>query len=251
MCENLLPPDPVALVMTIEEKFGISIPDGEAGKICTMGQLYDYVHSRIARGQPQVCVTSAAFYRLRRALGEVCAVPRERVRLEARLDDLIPLADRPRCWQELRTRLGNLHLPCLCPPEWLVNLIQAASGVPFAVALLGFVSPVFVLSPTPAAVFLFFFGIFISWFLGIVGGMLVWRIGCHHAEHYPGQLPASCTTVRILVYTLVSRPPAAPWVSDTARASDKEIWGTLCALVGSHFDCPQDSFTRASSFSSD
>ena len=115
MCENLVPPDLNALVMAVEEKFGLTIPDAEAEKIRTMGQLYDYVLARVARGQAQVCVTSAAFYRLRRALGEVCGVPRERVRPRARVEDLVPLPDRPRAWQELRARLDNLHLPPPAP----------------------------------------------------------------------------------------------------------------------------------------
>jgi hypothetical protein len=80
-----------------------------AGKIRTMGQLYDFVFARFARGQAQVCVTSAAFYRLRRALGEVCGVPRERVRPRARLEDLVPPQDRPRAWQQLQARLGGPH----------------------------------------------------------------------------------------------------------------------------------------------
>jgi hypothetical protein len=37
-------------------------------------------------------------------------------------------------------------------------------------------------------------------------------------------------------------------VSDTARASDKEIWGTLCAIVAGEIDRPPDSFTRPSTF---
>jgi hypothetical protein len=37
-------------------------------------------------------------------------------------------------------------------------------------------------------------------------------------------------------------------VSDAARASDKEIWWTLCAIVGGELDRPPDSFTRASTF---
>ncbi len=34
-------PDPVAVVMAVEEKFNITIPDRDAEKILNMGQLYD------------------------------------------------------------------------------------------------------------------------------------------------------------------------------------------------------------------
>ena len=150
MCVDL-GPDLAAMVMEIEQKFGVTIPDEEAEKIRTMGQLYDFVLARVARGQPQVCVTSAAFYRLRRALGEVCRVPRERVRLGALLEDLVPFHDRPRYWQELQTPLSNPHLPRLRRPAWLAKRIEAASLVPFFLTGLCAIVLIVVLGRTPAA----------------------------------------------------------------------------------------------------
>ena len=52
-CDNLLGlgPDVLAVVMAVEEKFDIIIPDEEAEKILNMGQLYDYVFARVPRGQ--------------------------------------------------------------------------------------------------------------------------------------------------------------------------------------------------------
>ena len=248
MCENLLPPDVMAVVMAVEEKFGITLPDEEAEKIGTMGQLYDYVLARVARGQAQVCVTSAAFYRLRRALGEVCGVPRERVRLGARLEDLIPLDDRPRAWRELRARLSNLHLPALRRPAWLVRWLEAASMVPLLLAVLCIIGSIALLGHTPIAPVLVVFGILACPIVGGLGAFEVCRILCRRSEQYAVQFPASCATVRDLVYALVCNHPAAPMVSDTARASDKEVWGTLCAIVAGDFDRPPDSFTRGSKF---
>jgi hypothetical protein len=248
MCENLVGPDPVALVMAVEEKFGLVIPDAEAEKITTMGQLYHYVMARVARGQPQVCVTSAAFYRLRRALGEVCGVPRERVRLGARLEDLIPLDDRPRAWRELRARLSNLHLPPLRRPAWLVRWLEAASMVPLLLAVLCTIILGTLLRQTPAGAFVAVFGLLACPVVGIAGIVLVCRVACRRTEKYAVHIPAACATVRDMVYALVSAHPAAPMVSDTARASDKEVWGTLCAIVAADYDRPPDSFTRDSTF---
>jgi hypothetical protein len=56
-----------------------------------------------------------------------------------------------------------------------------------------------------------------------------------------GILRANCP----LAQTCEARPLP---VSESARASDKENWGTLCALVGGAFDRPPDSFTKASKF---
>ena len=248
MCENLVPPDLMAMVMGVEEKFNLTIPDAEAEKIATMGQLYDYVLARVARGQAQVCVTSAAFYRLRRALGEVCGVPRERVRPGARLEDLVPLHDRPRAWRELRARLSNLHLPPLRRPAWLVRWLDAASMVPLVLAVLCTIGSIALLGRTPVAPVLVVFGVLGCPIVGTLGMFLVCRVACRRTEQYAVHIPAACATVRDMVYALVSMHPAAPMVSDTARASDKEVWGTLCAIVGGELDRPPDSFTRDSTF---
>ncbi|TMQ31783.1 MAG: hypothetical protein E6K70_22200 [Planctomycetota bacterium] len=248
MCENLLPPDPLAVVMGIKETFDITIRDEEAEKIRTMGQLYDFVLARVARGQAQVCVTSAAFYRLRRALGEVCRVPRERVRLGALLEDLVPFHDRPRYWQELQTPLSNPHLPRLRRPAWLAKRIEAASLVPFFLTGLCAIVLIVVLGRTPAASVVAMLAVLARPFVGIIGMFLVCRAACRRTEHYAVHIPPACATVRDMVYTLVSRHRAAPMVSDTARASDKEIWRTICAIVGGEFDRPPDSFARDSTF---
>jgi hypothetical protein len=246
MCENLLPPDPVAVVMAIEEKFGLTIPDEEAEKIHTMGQLHDYVLARVARGQPQVCVTSAAFYRLRRALGEVCGVPREHVRPQARLEDLVPLPDRPSAWHELQARLSNLHLPPLRRPAWLARRIEAASLIPLYLAVGCTIVLMALLRDTPAAPILAGFAVLGCPAVGIAGMFLVCRVACRRTEHYAVHIPPTCATVRDTVYALIGGHSAMPLVSDTARASDREIWGTLCAIVGAELDRPPESFTRAS-----
>jgi hypothetical protein len=246
MCENLVPPDPLAVVMAVEEKFGITMRDEEAEKIGTMGQLHDFVLARVARGQAQVCVTSAAFYRLRRALGEVCGAPRERVRLRARLEDLVPLQDRNRHWQELQARLSNLHLPPLRRPAWMVKWIDAASAVPLFLTVLCAIVTIAVLAQTPAAPLVVILAVLGCPVVGFLGMVLVCRAACRRTERYAVQIPPACATVRDMVYILVSRHPAAPMVSDTARASNKEIWGTLCAIVAGELDRQPDSFTRES-----
>ncbi|HKB37229.1 MAG TPA: acyl carrier protein [Gemmataceae bacterium] len=248
MCENLLPPDPLAVVMAVEEKFGVTIPDEEAEKICTMGQLYDFVLAHVVRGRAQVCVTSAAFYRLRRALGEVCGVPRERVRPRARLEDLVPFFDRPRYWQELQARLSDLRLPPLRRPAWLVRWIDALSLVPLFLAVLVTVVLIGVLGQTPAALLVLILALPGCPVVGFVGMFLVCQAACRRTERYAVHIPPACATIRVMVYSLVSGRPAAPMVSDAARASDKEIWGALCAIVGCEFDRPPDSFTRDTQF---
>jgi hypothetical protein len=56
--------------MTIEEKFGIEIPDQDAEKMVTVGDGYEWVKLRIATSTPMDCLTQRVFYVLGRALFE-------------------------------------------------------------------------------------------------------------------------------------------------------------------------------------
>src|SRR5262249_57855518 len=115
----------------------------------------------------------AAFDRLRRALGEVCGVPRQRVRPQARVDDPVPLHDRPRYWQELHARLRNLHLPPLRRPAWLVKRIEAASLVPLYLTVLGAIVLISLLAHTPAAPLVTILAVAACPLVGITGMFLM------------------------------------------------------------------------------
>jgi hypothetical protein len=246
MCENLVPGDPLAVVMAIEQKFGIIILDEEAEKIATMGELYDFVLARVARGQEQVCVTSAAFYQLRRALGEACHVPRERVQTETRLEHLVPVDDRPRYWREMQARLRDLRLPRLCLPRRLAQLIEVISLIPLVFACLATIVLAASLERGPVAGIVVGLAVLACPLVGSIGMILVCRIACQRTEKYAVEIPSSCATIRDTVYALIGNHAGSPLVSATTRASDKEIWRTLCTIVGREFDRSPDSFTRAS-----
>lgn len=243
MCRSLLLPDPVAVVSDVEEKLGVNLDSEDAAAIRTMGELYDYVHARVDRGQRQECVTGPAFYRLRRALVEVCGVPRGRVRPNTRLEDLLPLSDRRRQWEELGARLAGLNVPELCWPSWMERLFNfafvAGSLTPFLVCI---VVCVLVGISVPAAACTSF--VLVPG--GIVAMFFVARVWYRRTARHAVHIPLSCVSVREMVYTLVSRGPAGPMVTDEKRVSDKEIWGVLCAIVGDEFDKPAGSFTRDS-----
>jgi hypothetical protein len=244
---ELCPPDPLAIVMGIEEKFGITIPHRDAQRILTMGQLYDYVRARVVRGQPQVCITSTIFYRLRGALMDVCGLPRERVLPAARVEDLVPLEDRARYWRALRDRLGNRHLPELRRPKWLRNRINELSMAPLALAVLSVIVLLTLFRDTPAAAVVGVLSVIACPLIGIAGMFWVAAICYDRTQHYAVEIPTTCGTVRDLVYALVSSE-VTPIVSDTTRATDKEIWRTLCSIVGDELGREPASFTRDTKF---
>src|SRR5262249_16894428 len=73
--------DTVELVMEVEEAFGITIPDQEAEKIQTVGDLYHYILATLG-GPPLTtpgCLSAAAFYRLRRQLMGRFRIERRRI----------------------------------------------------------------------------------------------------------------------------------------------------------------------------
>ena len=75
--------DSVELLMALEDTFGIAIPDRDAERIKTAGQLSDYICRRIPvkDADPDVrCASAAAFYRVRRKLVQGLSIKRRDVR---------------------------------------------------------------------------------------------------------------------------------------------------------------------------
>jgi hypothetical protein len=62
--------DSVEVVISLEKAFAVNISDDEASSCNTVGDIYDLLYSRFSTqiGAPGSCMTSMAFYRLRRSL---------------------------------------------------------------------------------------------------------------------------------------------------------------------------------------
>jgi hypothetical protein len=224
------------MVMQIEQTFGITISYREAETIRSVGDLYALVLDKVGRSRAQVCVTSAIFYRLRRALRELLGVPRQSVRTATRLEDLIPVQDRQRLWQQLRARLG-ISLPSLRRPNRLTKALDVAFVVSlilplycaFALHVLGY----------PAVLCWAIFG------FGVVRGILTTWAGYRLTLPWADRFPPACVTVRDLVFALATRSPT-PLVSDEAQPGGAETWALLCSIVGEEFDVPPGTLTATS-----
>src|ERR1700733_520442 len=104
---GLFPSDQI--VLAVRDVFAIPLSDKEAGSILTVGQLYDHILANFSSAQQEGCLQSVAFYKLRRAL-IACGVPRELIKLDAWLTQLMPIETRKNQWSKLRAEL-NLPLP--------------------------------------------------------------------------------------------------------------------------------------------
>jgi acyl carrier protein len=76
--------DSVELVMAVEEQYDLSIPDGDAEKITTVGQLHDYVVAALERKGRKDIDREAIFSELRKIICQQLSVKPSEVVREAR-----------------------------------------------------------------------------------------------------------------------------------------------------------------------
>lgn len=112
--------DAVELVMSVEDAFQINISDEEASKTTTVGELHDLVLSKLTikgnddEQSSRRCLTSAAFYRVRRAMVEVLRIDRRKITPTTELRDLLPRPKRRENWDLIKQAI-NLKIPKLSP----------------------------------------------------------------------------------------------------------------------------------------
>jgi hypothetical protein len=106
----------VEIVLRMEDTFGFSISDRDAQEMHTVGQTVRYLWRRSCeqsftlRECPDlVCEKAFIFHELRRLLMLRGGVPRNAVRLDARLGDLLPSRYR-QFWREIE-RIFDVDLP--------------------------------------------------------------------------------------------------------------------------------------------
>lgn len=96
------------IAMNIEDRFKIRLDDDELERVKTMQDLYECVANAIGSGQARSCQTLETFCVLRSALGTVCPTPRQSIRLDTVLSDVIPLRRRRRNWAMIRKVVPGL-----------------------------------------------------------------------------------------------------------------------------------------------
>jgi len=126
--------DAVELIMTVEERFGIAILDEDAGRLATVGDLYKLVLAKLSGTKTDRCLTSAAFYRLRRAFIEGLGKSRGEIGPSLDLEMILPSQGRRRKWQLLQ-QAARVEIPDLQFPRSLIVLIAAIGTLLSAVLL--------------------------------------------------------------------------------------------------------------------
>jgi hypothetical protein len=126
--------DAVEIVMTIEEKFRILISDDEAQEATTPGKLVDLVLSKVTTSKQPSCLSSRAFYLLRRRGMDEFKLPRKAFSPNTPLEEIVPKHARKQSWNGLKKAMGASVWPELCRPRPLLYGLAIVVLVVFGVS---------------------------------------------------------------------------------------------------------------------
>ncbi|WP_438425454.1 phosphopantetheine-binding protein [Aquimarina macrocephali] len=97
--------DSVELLMSFEDKFGISIPDAEAENIATVQQMADSIFEKIKLKPNNKCLSQIVFYRIRRAFEEFGNEKMD-VTPNTKMSDLLSKTDLQSDWTRLEIKIA-------------------------------------------------------------------------------------------------------------------------------------------------
>ncbi|MHB9130258.1 MAG: phosphopantetheine-binding protein [Armatimonadota bacterium] len=232
----------VELTMSIEEQFGIRFPDQDAANMHTVGDMYDYIVKKYHQANSTPCQTSRIFYRFRSALMAICGAPRNAVKLDAPLEQLIPLLGRRDSWQRIQKAM-DLWLPDLCRPRWMERNITLVTAI-LSLTGIGLISILFAGHP--------FGG------LGLVllpSAFIFHKIATRNTLPLAINFPTNCLTVRDMVGAIVDiNGVDTKTASDSdisLQLSDDQIWERLQSIICEEMKLTPEKVTRATRFYED
>lgn len=176
--------DTVELVLSVEEEFGIAIPDAVACELDTPQKLADYVLLRL--GETHVadprCLSQVQFYRLRRHLVQQLGISRKSLKLDTPLDEFLQ-GDGRKHWKMLAEICGENVLPSLGFWSWQHGVIL---GLDTIIGLAAWQA-----------------GLSLGWIALVLG--VSWLLLMAFSSSFATRIPASLQTVRDLIpYVKVS-----------------------------------------------
>lgn len=128
--------DSVEIVMEVEEHFGVTIRNEEAGGIRTVGDMVDLLEARIRRRETAECLSLPWFLKLRRLTREAAQRPDLRIRPTTRISEVLRASERKQLWLGLKEYLGagipELRRPT--PISAFIVLVATASPVFLAIS---------------------------------------------------------------------------------------------------------------------
>ena len=135
--------DSIELVMEIEKAFDIRIPDEEAEKILTVGDMYNSVWNHLESRHSNQCNSQILFYRLRKYFTDTYQLPKQLFNPDKPINDIFPSENRREQYMVMQNNM-NLQLPRLVlTRRWVVFLnwigfISILGGLLVAIILKNF-----------------------------------------------------------------------------------------------------------------
>ncbi len=112
--------DSVELIISVENKFGIRIPDAECEQIYTVQDFADSVYQRISISPSEKCLQQIVFYRFRKAF-EKLSYKKTSLKPDTKISELFTQSELKTNWIKLATEMG-LKLPELVVLDFNPNL---------------------------------------------------------------------------------------------------------------------------------
>jgi acyl carrier protein len=129
--------DGVEIILRVEDTFQIAVGDSEASEVSTVGDLCDLVlrhlgeeasvleNGVLTKGQKRrktqgndACLTSRAFYVVRRELTQILGIKRSDLRPSTKIEHLLPWNKRRAVWRTMQEDT-KLKFPALGHPRWI------------------------------------------------------------------------------------------------------------------------------------
>ncbi len=108
--------DSVELLMEIEQRFGINIPDEEAETITTVQKMYDAVWQHLGRQHSDKCKSQILFYKCRKYFESNFHILLPHCKLDELINTIFPKSDRRNLYKKFGEET-NLELPSLILTE--------------------------------------------------------------------------------------------------------------------------------------
>lgn len=212
--KDVLGEDTCELFATIEDSFGVSFPDYDALLGKSVQELAEWIANESTYPKADRCLSSVAFYKVRRAFHEQVGIPRSKIRPATALTTLLPWSDRRVRWRRLQEELG-LDLPKLTYPLWLVGLslaVTVASSIALSTAIKNL------------------FGSGLSVMGVILASVCLWIFALRLLSSLGRSLPKGCKTFGDLVKVVLARNYAT-FASRYGSTSQDELTLLLCRLI--------------------
>ena len=233
--------DYVELIMEVEDDFGVQFEADEMAKVRTVGHLFELVQLKLAKFHLKSCPSLRVFNELRGQMMELYNTPRCAVRMDTRLDDLLPRERRQKCWKSLSQRTG-FHLPPLVSRKSSSFISQ---GQPMELAgclltVMGVMLALFAASSVGQSLF----WLFASLFFG-----LLWMkaLSIVYPANHP---PEDYETVRRMVRSIVDTHFTSP-SNDSSTLENNLAWRRLVRIVSEQLPVPVGEIRRETRFVED